>query len=295
VTTPRAIWKGTLQLSLVAVPIKVYPATEASATISFHQLHSVCQSRIQQKKWCTTCASVTRGHGEVPAADIVKGYEFEAGKYVVLLADELDAVAPDSTRVIDLTQFAPASALPWRAIDRAYFLVPDGPDGGPAQDAYAVLVDAIAGSVGIGTLAIYGREYLVAVASGDRCLVLYTLHHAAEWRTAPYVADRRALVSAALRGATVAATLVVEALTAPLQLDQFTDTYQADLRRLIDAKIAGQEIVQPAVVETGRPLPILEALTQSLALVAGKTPQVKARRRSSTALPAATASRKKAG
>jgi DNA end-binding protein Ku len=285
---PRAIWKGTLQLSLVAVPIKVYPATEASATLSFNQLHATCQSRIQQKKWCPTCQL------EVTAADLVKGYEVAPGQYVLLLDAELDAVSPDSTRVIDLTQFAPASALPWRAIDRAYFLVPDGPDGGPAQDAYAVLVDAIAGSVGIGTLAIYGREYLVAVAAGDRSLVLYTLHHAAEWRTAPYVADRRALVSAALRGATIAAKLVVEALTQPLRLDDFTDTYQADLRRLIDAKIAGQEIVQPAVVEAGRPLPILEALTQSLALV-GTKHVAKARRRSSTALPAATASRKKAG
>jgi DNA end-binding protein Ku len=288
--SPRAIWKGTLQLSLVQVPIKMYAATEASATISFHQIHDApCQARVTQKKWCASCER------DVLSDEIVKGYEVAPGQYVLVNADELDAVAPDSTRVIALTQFAPAASLPWRAIDRAYFLVPDGPDGGPAQDAYAVLVDAIAGSVGIGTLAIYGREYLVAVASGDRCLSLYTLHHAAEWRSAPYGADRRALVSAALRGATVAAKLVVEAWTQPLRLDDFTDTYQADLRRLIDAKIAGQEIVQPAVVETGRPLPILEALTQSLALVAGKKPQVKARRRSSTALPAAPASRKKAG
>lgn len=254
---PRPTWKGVLQISLVTIPIKVYPATESSSGLSFNQLHDDCQTRLQQKKWCPTCVR------EVPSAEIVKGFEFEPGKYVILRPEEFDAVAPPSMRVIDLTQFAEASALPWMAIDRAYFLLPDGPDGGPASDAYALLVEGLAGQVGIGKMAIYGREFLVAVGPQDGTLMLYTLHHAAELRTSPHIAavdplnpSERNLVHR-----------VIAALTVPLDLADFVDQYQVDLRRLIDTKIAGEEIVVPQIPDTPTVGNLRDALEQSLAAV----------------------------
>ena len=96
----RATWKGFLKISLVNIPIKVFPATESSGTISFNQLHGECQTRIQQKRWCPHC------NREVPNTEIVKGYEFEKGRYVVLSDEDFDKVRPESTRVIDLVQFA---------------------------------------------------------------------------------------------------------------------------------------------------------------------------------------------
>ena len=96
----RATWKGFLKISLVNIPIKVFPATESSGTISFNQLHGQCQTRIQQKRWCPLCSR------EVPNSEIVKGYEFEKGRYVVLDDEDFDKVRPESTRVIDLVQFA---------------------------------------------------------------------------------------------------------------------------------------------------------------------------------------------
>ena len=102
---PRATWKGQLKIALVSIPIKVYPATDSSDGLSFNQLHESCRSRMQQKRWCPTCEK------EVPTAEIVKGYEFEKGKYVLLLDAELDAVKPESARVITLVQFAPAEQL----------------------------------------------------------------------------------------------------------------------------------------------------------------------------------------
>jgi DNA end-binding protein Ku len=256
----RATWKGVLRISLVTIPIKVYPATESSATISFNQLHSTCKSRIQQKKSCPTCAR------EVPSAEIVKGFEFESGKYVVLEPEELDAIQPPSTRVIDLVSFAPAASLPWTAIDRAYYLVPDGPEPGPAHTAYALLLAAIDARIGIGTLAIYGREYLVAVGGGSpRCLLLYTLHHAAELRPAPYVSTA---TTEEVKGRTwVLARQLVTALTTSLNLGDFTDQYQADLRRLIDAKIAGEEYVASPACEPPAIGNLSEALHASLAAV----------------------------
>ncbi len=116
----RATWKGFLKISLVTIPIKVFPATESSDGLSFNQLHGECTTRVTQKKWCATCDR------EVTSAEIVKGFEFEPGHYVLLLPEELAAVQPPSTRVIDLVQFAEASALEPLYIDRAYYLAPDG-------------------------------------------------------------------------------------------------------------------------------------------------------------------------
>jgi DNA end-binding protein Ku len=272
---PRATWKGVLQISLVTIPIKVFPATESSDKLSFNQLHADCKGRINQKHWCASC------NREVPNAEIVKGFEFAKGQYVILEPEELDAVQPPSTKVIDLVQVAEASALELRAIDKAYYLEPDGADSGPAAHAYAVFAAALEGRVAIGKLAIYGREYLVAVSPQGATLMLYTLHHAAELRELAH--DRWSSVSQAER---TLATQVLAAFTGPLNLADFTDAYQTDVRRLIDAKIAGEEIVIPPAVETPIALPLLEALTQSLAAVTAVTKKPGLRMAKAGAVPA---------
>src|SRR5205809_3286502 len=170
----RATWKGFLRVSLVNIPVKVFPATESSGTISFNQLHAECQTRIQQKRWCPTC------NKEVANTELVKGYEFEKGRYVVMSEEDVDKVRPESTRVIDLVQFADDSAIDPMYVDRAYYLAPDGP---MAAEAFAVMRDGMRGKVGVGKLALYGREYLVAVRPHQRGIVMYTLHHAAEIRS----------------------------------------------------------------------------------------------------------------
>jgi DNA end-binding protein Ku len=257
----RATWKGVLQISLVSIPIKLYPATESSESISFNQLHSTCQSRVGQRRWCITCDR------EVPTAEIVKGFEFEKGKYVVLLEDELDAVKPESTRVIHLTQFADEAALDSLYVDRTYYLAPDGP-----RDRYQVISDAMHGKVGIGTLTLYGRECLVAVVARavlaptrQPILLLHTLHQAADIRSAdaavvgpPVTADL---------GAVRVARQIIEAFTEPLNLADFTDQYQADLKRLIDDKVAGHEIIHAPAPQPKPVLSLSDALRLSLEAV----------------------------
>ena len=100
----RPTWKGYLKVSLVTIPVRVYPATESSATISFNQLHNVCQTRIQQKKWCPHCER------EITSAEVVKGYEFEKGRWVIVSDEDVQKVRVESTRVINLVQFADDSA-----------------------------------------------------------------------------------------------------------------------------------------------------------------------------------------
>ena len=92
----RPTWKGYLKISLVNIPIKVFPATDAGATLSFNQLHASCQTRIQQKRWRPNCQC------EVPNTDIVKGYEFEKGRYVIVNDEDIEKVRVESTRVINL-------------------------------------------------------------------------------------------------------------------------------------------------------------------------------------------------
>src|SRR5213083_2119375 len=150
----RATWKGFLKVSLVNIPVRVFPATDSAATISFNQLHGECQTRIQQKRWCPQC------NREVPLSEIVKGYEFEKGRYVVLSDEDFEKVRPESTRVIDLVQFADEASIDPMYVDRAYYLAPDGKMAG---EAFAVMRDGMQGKVGVGKLALYGREYLVAV------------------------------------------------------------------------------------------------------------------------------------
>src|SRR5258708_18890106 len=142
--------------------------------MAFNQIHGECQTRIQQKRWCAHC------NREVPNSEIVKGSEFEKGSYVIMSEEDFDKVRPESTRVIDLVQFADDASIDPMYVDRAYYLAPDGT---MAADAFAVMRDGMKGKVGIGKLALYGREYLVAVRPQGRGIVMYTLHHAAEIRS----------------------------------------------------------------------------------------------------------------
>jgi DNA end-binding protein Ku len=276
----RATWKGFLKISLVNIPIKVFPATEASGTISFNQLHGACQTRIQQKRWCPQC------NREVPNSEIVKGYEFEKGRYVVLTEEDFDKVRPASTRVIELVQFADDSAIDPMYVDRAYYLAPDG---SMAADAFAVMRDGMKGKVGIGKLALYGREYLVAVRPQQRGIVMYTLHHAAEIRSMDAVDELNAVSPKVKPEEIKLARQVIDTFESPLDLSTYKDEYREGLQAIIDAKIAGQEIVAPSLEAPPKVVNLMEALRKSLDTVSATK-----KRPAKAAMPKAPARRKRA-
>jgi DNA end-binding protein Ku len=244
-----------MKISLVNIPIKVFPATESSATLSFNQLHAECQTRIQQKRWCPHCDR------EVPASEIVKGYEFEKGRYVVVTDDDFEKVRPESTRVIDLVQFADESEIDPIYVDRAYYLAPDGP---VASDAFAVMREGMAGKVGIGKLALYGREYLVAVRPQRRGLVMYTLHHAAEIRSIEAVDELSSVPTSVKPEEIKLARQVIGTFEGPLDLATYRDEYRDGLQAIIDAKIAGEEVIAPTPEAPPRVVNLMEALKRSL-------------------------------
>jgi len=264
----RATWKGFLKISLVSIPIKVFPATESSGSISFNQLHGECRTRIQQKRWCPQC------NREVANSELVKGYEFDKGRYVVLSEEDFDKVRPESTRVINLVQFADEASIDPMYVDRAYYLAPDGR---MAAEAFAVVRDGMKGKVGVGKLALYGREYLVAVRPQQRGIVMYTLHHAAEIRSIDLVEELGAVPESVKPEEIKLARQVIDTFEGPLDLTDYKDEYREGLQRIIDAKIAGEEIVAPSAEAPQKVVNLMEALKKSLdAVSSGRKKPAKA-------------------
>jgi len=258
----RPTWKGYLKVSLVNIPVRVFPATDSAATISFNQLHEECQSRLQQKKWCPKCSR------ELTSTEVVRGYEVEKGRYVVVTDDDIAKVRPESTRVINLDRFADEKAIDPIYYEKAYYLAPDGDVAG---EAFAVMRDGMTGKAGIGKLAIHGREYLVAVQPRERGFVMYTLRQAAEVRSMAAIEELDRVPTKIKPQEAKLAKQVIETFEGELDLKEYRDEYQAELRRVIDAKIAGQEIVTPVEETPAKVVDLMEALRKSLdAVSAGK-------------------------
>ena len=256
----RPTWKGYLKVSLVTIPVRVYPATESSATVSFNQLHAECQTKIQQKKWCPHCER------EITSAEVVKGYEFEKGRWVVVDDEDIAKVKTESTKIINLMQFTDETAIDPMYVDKAYYLAPEGP---MANDAYAVMRDGMKGKAGIGKVAIHGREYLVAIRPHKQGLVMYTLHHAAEIRTIDQIDELREVRGTVNPAEMKLARQVIESIEGELNLADYTDEYQQGLRALIDAKVAGEEVATPVESAPPKVVDLMEALRKSLEQVSG--------------------------
>jgi DNA end-binding protein Ku len=263
----RPTWKGFLKISLVNIPIRVFPATDSAATISFNQLHGECQTRIQQKRWCPKCER------EVPLSEVVKGYEFEKGRYVVMDEEDLAKVRPESTRVIDLVQFTPVESIDPIYVERPYYLAPDGQ---MAQEAFAVMREGMKGKAGIGKLALYGREYLVAVQPKEKGLVMYTMRRANEVRSMDAIDELESVPSKVKPEEIKLAKQVISNFEGELDLREYKDAYQEELQRIIDAKIAGEEVVATEEEAPPKVVNLMDALRQSLDRVSsGKKKTVK--------------------
>jgi DNA end-binding protein Ku len=282
----RPTWKGFLKISLVNIPVRVFPATDSAATISFNQLHGECQTRIQQKRWCPKCER------EVPLSEVVKGYEFEKGRYVVMDEEDLAKVRPESTRVIDLVQFTPVESIDPIYVERPYYLAPDGQ---MAQEAFAVMREGMKGKAGIGKLALYGREYLVAVQPKEKGLVMYTMRRANEIRSMDAIDELEGVPSKVKPEEIKLAKQVISNFEGELDLGEYKDAYQEELQRIIDAKVAGEDVVASTEETPPKVVNLMDALRQSLDRVSsGKKKPVKVEEATAKAAKTAAPAKKRA-
>jgi DNA end-binding protein Ku len=179
----------------------------------------------------------------------------------VVSEEDIEKVRVESTRVIDLAQFTEDTSIDPIYVDRAYYLAPDGP---MAASAFAVMREGMSGKAGIGKVALYGREYLVAVKPQKKGLVMYTLHHDAEIRSIDQIDELGSLPAKVKPEEMKLAKQVISSFESELNLKDYKDEYKEGLRRIIDAKIAGEEIVAPEIQEPPKVVDLMEALRRSL-------------------------------
>ena len=168
----RPYWRGQLRLALVSIPVEIYSATRSGASIAFRQLHEPSGKPVKYLK-------TVPGIGPVDAEDIIKGYEYEKGNFVLLEEDELEAVRIESKRTLELTLFVPADSIDVTYYEKPYYMVPADD---LAAEAFIVVREALKRSktIGLGQLSMRGREYVVSVKPCNRGLVMETLRYADE-------------------------------------------------------------------------------------------------------------------
>jgi DNA end-binding protein Ku len=229
----RAYWKGQIRLALVSIPVEIFSATKSGATIAFNQIHEPTGKRIKYEK-------VVPGVGPVDPEEIVKGYQYEKGSYVLLNDEELEAVKLESKKTLELTQFVDYDDIDVLYYEKPYFVVPADD---LAEEAFIVLREALRRTrkVGIGQLALRGREYLVSVKPCGRGLVLETLRYADEVNKAQNYFRDIAEHKPDEDLLDLAETLI-ERKTAEFDPSKFHDRYIEALEELIEKKRKGKTI-----------------------------------------------------
>jgi DNA end-binding protein Ku len=263
---PRAYWKGFLRLSLVSCPILLYPATTEREKVRFHQLHKQSGNRIRYKK-----VDAETGH-EVEQDDIVKGYEASKGHYIELEPEELDAVALESTRTIDIEQFVPKKEIDDLYMGNPYYIVPDGEVG---RQAFAVIREAIKekGMVAIGRVVFTSREHIIALEARGKGMMGITIRYPYEVRDEKDYFDD--IPNEKITGEmSDLAAHIVKTKQGHFHPEKFEDRYEEALKDLIKRKSHGEKIEQPEKAESSNVVDLMEALRAS---VKGRKPKTERR------------------
>ncbi|MBA3313934.1 MAG: Ku protein [Planctomycetaceae bacterium] len=278
-------WKGYLRVSLVSVPVRAYTASQSGGGgISFNQLHEPCKSRISYKKECPI-------HGEVPNDEIVSGYQFAKGQYVVVDPDEIQQLRPQSEdRSIAVDTFVPAGSIDsLYHSGKTYYLTPDEPVG---QKPYQLLRAAMAeqGLQAIAQVILTKKEQLVLVRPLGKLLVMSVLDYASHVKAPESFEDEITDSAVGKQELNLAKRLVGDMTRDDLDLSEYKDLYTERVTELVQAKVEGKEIVAPPAEEEPAVINLMDALKKSVAHV--KKPAAK-KTKASRPAPKAAASRTK--
>jgi DNA end-binding protein Ku len=266
----RSSWKGFLKLSLVSVPVKAYTATASGGgEIHLNQLHAECHSRINYKKTCPI-------HGEVPNDQIVSGYEYSKGQYVIVDPSELDKLRSEDEKAINIDVFIkPEDLDPIYSTGRTYYLIPDGPVG---QKPYAVLHDAMVemDRQAVAQVVMHGKEQVVLLRPTDGLLSMTLLNYEPQITKPATFEDEVSKPEIAPEEMKLAKTLIEASTPKKFDFSKYKDVYTDKLTQLIEAKVAGKEIVAPPAHEHAQIINLMDALKQSVAKAQKEVPEEKA-------------------
>jgi DNA end-binding protein Ku len=253
---PRAYWKGYLKLSLVSCPIALFPASSEREKVSFHQINKKTGNRIKYRK-----VDADTGD-EVEADDIIKGYEVGKGEYIEIDPEELEAIAIESKRTIEIDEFVPKKEIDELYLNNPYYIVPDGEVG---QQAFAVIREAIRkeGMVALAKVVFTSREHIVAIEPRGKGMMGVTLRY-------PYEVRKEADFFDDIEDEKVPkdmldlATHIVETKKGHFKPEKFEDQYEDALKELLKKKQSGQKIEAPKEHEPAKVINLMDALRRSV-------------------------------
>jgi DNA end-binding protein Ku len=281
----RPYWSGQISLSLVSFAVELYPASSTTRPFQFHQIDRETGQRIHYqnvaangeeeeeaapkgKKGLHLAAHAREEQHVVEKSEIVKGYEYEKGKYAIIEPEDLKRLRIPGKDTLEIVQFSPASDLPPSLYVKPYFVVPKK---GPQATAFAIVRQAMvdSGMVGLGKIAFAGREHLVALEPApeakQRGMMLYILRFAEELKDPGEYFDKIPATKSEPAQLKLARQLI-ESYTRPLELAKFTDDYEAAVRELVEAKLANKPLPRPKAAQgRGKVTDLMSALRQSLA------------------------------
>lgn len=248
-----ASWKGFLTFGMISIPIELSPAAR-SERISFNQLHAVCHTRLKQPLFCPTCDKF------VERSEIEKGYEYEKDQYLLFKQEELDEIEPDSAQAMEILSFVKAAEVDPVYFDASYYAKP----AEAGVRAYNLLLDAMrkTGYAGIAKVTMHNRENIVIIRARDNGMTLHTMFYNNEIRAAADVsAPNKAEVK---EQESKLAMQLIESLAAPFDASQYSDAYQAELEKLIEAKAHGKKMTVMPKTKRAPVVDLMSALQQSL-------------------------------
>jgi DNA end-binding protein Ku len=251
---PRSMWKGAISFGLVTIPVSVYPATEEK-TLRFNQLHDEDGGRIRMKRVCSVDGE------EVGYEHIVKGYEYEKDRYVILTDEDFEAVPVESSRAIDIQQFVDLEEIDPMMYKKSYYLVPEE----TGAKAYALLREALnrSGKVGVAKVSFRDKEHLAALRFRDEAFVLETMYWPDEIREADFGGID---VTAKVRSNELEmAQTLIDNLSADWDPAEFKDEYREAMLGIVEAKINGEEIEVVEAEPTAKVVDLMDALKASVA------------------------------
>lgn len=255
----RSTWKGSLSFGLVNIPVSLFSAT-TSRSLSFRTLHADCHTPLQYRKTCPHCKK------EVPPEEIIRGYEYEKGHFIVLSEEEIRAAAGEKEKVIEIDYFVDLAEVDPIYFQKAYYLSPDGPGRKP----YTLLHRALAESnrAALASIALHTKQWPAVVRVYGEILSLSTIYYPDEVNAVtelpvspvPEIRENEMKMAREL----------IEQLAAPFQPDQLKDQYRERLLEIIEARIQGKEIAVAPSAEQEKVVDLLDALQASVEMARGK-------------------------
>jgi len=259
---PASVWTGYLTFGLISLPVRLFSGARGER-VSFHMLHRKDLSRVKQQLWCPVDDEV------IERSDTVKGYEYRKGEYVVVEPDEIKKIEPKTAKAMEILEFVPAKEVDPVYFESSYYLVPEEAGKRP----YALLVKAMQETdyLAIAKLTMHNREYTVILRPQQEGLMLHTMYYADEVRKVEDFGTKNVELKAA---EVKVAHQLIEALSGKFEPEKYHDTFQENLKNLIQARLEGKEVTE--VEKPRKPEPVVDlmsALKQSLDKMEKKGPK----------------------